>query len=96
MNKVSGPMAGNDLADFTGIPRHVSAEGCQFVALGARPVVGQVLLVLLDSNLPVAGRVRWVVEDRFALVFDQPLARSVRKALENHGRVLGAVKLVRG
>lgn len=96
MNKVSGPMAGNDHADFTGIPRHVSAEGCQFVALGSRPAVGQSVLVLLDSIMPVAGRVRWVVEDRFALVFDQPLARSARKALENHGRVLGAVKLVRG
>lgn len=93
MNKVSHFMPGEEVSEFSGIPKHVSADGCQFVALGALPVVGQALVMLIDSEIPLAGRVRWVVEDRFALVFDLPLARAARKALERHGHLLGAVRM---
>lgn len=96
MNEIAGSLAGRDLADFTGVPRHVSAEGCQFQAIGSLPEAGQALLVLIDQHMPLAGQVRWVVDDRFALVFDRPLSRPLRKALENHGRLMGPVRFYLG
>lgn len=95
MSSVSRPVAGADISDFSAMPRHVSAEGCQFLVETARPTVGERLVVAVDPATRVPGQVRWVVDDRFALVFDQPLDREVRMKIERHGRARGALGLFR-
>ncbi len=83
-NDIANPV-GSTPADATlrGIPRHVSAEGCQFVIAGKVPAVGRCLRVDLAPDLAIHGTIRWVLGDRIGFAFDRRVVAAALAVLSS-------------
>lgn len=75
---------------IVGTARHVSAEGCQFMIRGARPVVGERLGFAWHGE-PIGGTVRWVLEDRIGFAFARRLDPSICLKLAGQSVALEAL-----
>jgi trans-2-enoyl-CoA reductase len=81
------------VAAHVGIARHVCPDGCQFAILGVVPAVRERLRFSLASGLVITGSVSWVLGDRIALAFDQPIGARTMSDLSGHLRSLTEVPL---
>lgn len=77
----------------TALAKHVSADGCQFVVRREEFAPGQRLRFNLEGFEPVAGTVRWIVDDRVGFAFDRPLCRKSQEALSGYCRSVHGVEL---
>lgn len=74
------------LAYASGVARHISSDGCQFVVEQDDVVAGQCFRLALADHPPVRGTVRWVVADRVGFAFERPISRDVQVALQQRCR----------
>lgn len=75
---------------IVGTARHVSTEGCQFAIRGGRPAVGDRLGFGWRGD-PIAGTVRWVLEDRIGFAFARRLDPSICLELAGQSVALQAL-----
>lgn len=60
-------------AHASAMARHVSVDGCQFVLEAEALAQGQRVAFALEGRA-VRATVRWIVQDRAGVAFDQPLS----------------------
>lgn len=89
-DEIAREQAGDTLS---GIARHVTQDGCQFVITGPAPKPGCRLTCQLGINPPIAGVVRWIVEDRIGFAFDGLLDSARLTELVNLGVQVSAIPL---
>lgn len=83
-----------DGEQLRGYPRHVTAEGCQFLLASGHAGADERKVFTLPGGARVAGTVRWILEERVGFAFDRPLDDATLAALSEEVAALTALDLV--
>lgn len=77
-----------------GFPRHVTAEGCQFLLASGSGEPGARKIFTAPDGTPVEGTIRWIIEERVGFAFDRPLGNATHAALSDQVTALTAIELL--
>ena len=77
-----------------GYPRHVTAEGCQFLLASGYAEPDERKVFTAPDGTPVVGAIRWILEERIGFAFDRPLGDATQAALSGAVAALTALELL--
>lgn len=77
-----------------GVPRHVSAEGCQFALTTKAPDAGARMSFALPPHPVVTGTISWVLGDRIGFGFDRTLCPAATGELSRSSAAAKVIRLV--
>ncbi len=70
----------------SGVARHISSAGCQFVLEVGELESGQRLAFALEGVGTILGMVRWTLNNRVGFAFENALDADAQRVLAFHGR----------
>jgi hypothetical protein len=79
--------------ELRGYPRHATAEGCQFLLVSGSGSPDERKVFTAPDGTPVAGTIRWILEERVGFAFDRPLEDGTLRALSDEVAAVTTLEL---